>query len=346
MFRCPAGKALIVQLTRSATHRVSSADSIPCSCTARRPTCPAISTTRRGDSSRNTPTVTISWGRRFTMSATAAGAIWRGDGAKMKPTAEAPMPTASRASASEVMPQILTNRPPASSAGYGLTSGRPAGRRRRTVGRPNGRASPPPGRRCIRRRPAGRRRAASRMPDSATATTSVGHASAHPQGAIAVDLEGPQVPLVDADESGADGEGPRSSSASSCTSTSGARSSDPARSISAASSASSRAATISRTASAPMSRASHTSSGDTVKSLRSTGRSQAARAASRSTRATTEERLVGQHGQARCPTGLVLGRHPAGIEVRVEVALGGRAPLDLGDDGHAPGGATRRAGPP
>ncbi len=110
MLRCPAGKRLDrPRCTRSATQRVSSADSKPCSCTARSPICPAISTTRRGDSSRKTPTVTVSWGRRLTMSATADGAIWRGEGAKMKPTAEAPMPTASRASASEVTPQILTN---------------------------------------------------------------------------------------------------------------------------------------------------------------------------------------------------------------------------------------------
>ena len=45
------------------------------------------------------------------MSATAAGAICRGDGAKTNPTAEAPMPTASSASASVVTPQILTKSP-------------------------------------------------------------------------------------------------------------------------------------------------------------------------------------------------------------------------------------------
>src|SRR5688500_7697268 len=50
-------------------------------------------------------------GRRLTMSEAIPGAIWRGEGAKMKPTASAPMATASSASASLVVPQILTNTP-------------------------------------------------------------------------------------------------------------------------------------------------------------------------------------------------------------------------------------------
>src|SRR2546423_1521812 len=43
------------------------------------------------------------------MSRTIVGLICRGEGAKMKPTASAPMATASRASSSLVVPQILTN---------------------------------------------------------------------------------------------------------------------------------------------------------------------------------------------------------------------------------------------
>jgi uncharacterized protein (TIGR03083 family) len=45
------------------------------------------------------------------MSDARPGAIWRGEGAKMNPTASAPMATARRASASLVVPQILTNTP-------------------------------------------------------------------------------------------------------------------------------------------------------------------------------------------------------------------------------------------
>src|SRR3954468_11151592 len=65
-----------------------------------------------GRSSRKTPTVRISGGRRRVMLNTCCAAIWRGDGAKMKPTASAPMATASSASASLVVPQILTNTGP------------------------------------------------------------------------------------------------------------------------------------------------------------------------------------------------------------------------------------------
>ena len=43
------------------------------------------------------------------MSAARLAAIWRDDGANMKPTASAPMATARRASSSLVIPQILTN---------------------------------------------------------------------------------------------------------------------------------------------------------------------------------------------------------------------------------------------
>ena len=112
ILRWPAGNALMVSAGPLATHWVSSMDSTPWSWTARSPIWLAISMTRVGASSRKTPTVTVSWGRRFTMSATADGAIWRGEGAKTNPTADAPIPTASRASASVVIPQIFTNTSP------------------------------------------------------------------------------------------------------------------------------------------------------------------------------------------------------------------------------------------
>ena len=68
-----------------------------------------MATTRSGASLRNTPMVRISRGRRLTMSATLAGDTIRGDGAKTKPNASAPMATARRASSSLVVPQIFTN---------------------------------------------------------------------------------------------------------------------------------------------------------------------------------------------------------------------------------------------
>src|SRR5690606_8594946 len=68
--------------------------------------------TRSGASSRNTPTVRASAGSRRAMSRAVWGAIWRRDGAKMKPTASASMATASRASSSLVTPQIFTNTRP------------------------------------------------------------------------------------------------------------------------------------------------------------------------------------------------------------------------------------------
>ena len=68
-----------------------------------------ISTTRAGSSLRNTPTLSTSLGIRRTMSRTRSIDTWRGDGAKMNPTASAPMATASSASSSLVVPQIFTN---------------------------------------------------------------------------------------------------------------------------------------------------------------------------------------------------------------------------------------------
>ena len=104
----PAGNALIVKCTRSATYRVSAADSEPWSWAAFRPMPFVISTTLFGASSRNTPTVRISGGSLWMIRSTTCGVTWRGDGANTNPTASAPNATASSASASEVMPQIFT----------------------------------------------------------------------------------------------------------------------------------------------------------------------------------------------------------------------------------------------
>jgi len=84
-----------------------------------------------------------------------------------------------------------------------------------------------------------------------------------------------------------------------------------------------------------MRRASTTSSSDTVKSLRRTGRSQApGRRAGRPP--SREVPRIGQHREAgRTADHVVLG-HEIGRQVRIEVALGRRAALDLRDAGDAP----------
>ena len=48
-----------------------------------------------------------------------------------------------------------------------------------------------------------------------------------------------------------------------------------------------------------------------------------------------EEGLIGEHRQTGRTSGLVVGRHLSGIQCEVEIAAGGRAPLDLGDHRHA-----------
>ena len=92
-----------------ATSAACSGVSRPCNCTAFTPDLWAISMTRPGSSSRNTPTVRISGGNRRVMSNACWGAIWRGDGANTNPTASAPIATANSASSSLVIPQIFTN---------------------------------------------------------------------------------------------------------------------------------------------------------------------------------------------------------------------------------------------
>ena len=101
---------MITTGTRSRTQRLSSSDSWPWSWAARSPAWLVSSTTRSRASSRKIPTVRISGGSRFAMSAARDTARNRGDdGTKLKPTASAPMATARRASSSDVMPQTLTN---------------------------------------------------------------------------------------------------------------------------------------------------------------------------------------------------------------------------------------------
>ena len=250
---------------------------------------------------------------RLTMSATADGAIWRGDGAKTNPTAVAPMPTASRASASVVMPQILTNtrhrrrrvRPRREAS---LSRIR-AGRRRRGAGRPSGPGSPPPARPGTRPRPAAATSSAFRIPDSATATTSRGASRPRARARCAVHLEGAQVPLVHPDHGGAGPEGPLElglvvhlDQGGQCPAARPGRGSGR-------SSPSVRAATISSTASAPMIRASQTSRALTVKSLRSTGSEQADRADRRSVGAAAEE-LAGRSGPTGRPPPRFRSRRP------------------------------------
>ena len=56
---------------------------------------------------------------------------------------------------------------------------------------------------------------------------------------------------------------------------------------------------------------------------------------------------VGQHREARCAAGDVLLGHQIGLEVGIEIALGRRAALDLGDAGEParPAGPRRSRGP-
>src|SRR5437764_13784156 len=109
MARWPAAKALIVTPTRSATHRVASGDSFPCSWAPLRPTVLTTSTTRSGVSLLNTPTVITSGGMRRAMWATTLVATCRGDGANTNPRASAPRATARSASSSLVVPHTFTN---------------------------------------------------------------------------------------------------------------------------------------------------------------------------------------------------------------------------------------------
>ena len=177
------------------------------------------------------------------------------------------------------MPQILTKR---SVAHRGPDRDARPGAQLGRAGPPPAPGSRPPGWRRSRPRPAGGRRA--------VADARLGHrdhlgrdARRQRAGALVVDLERAQVALVDPDQARPRRPGRASSSSSSCTSTSAASPSCVGRGpANRRSSSSSSAAAISSTASAPMRRASTTSASCTVKSLRSTGRPEAWRAAARS----------------------------------------------------------------
>ena len=248
--------------------------------------------TRAGSSSRNTPTVRISGGRRRVMSNTCCGATWRGDGAKTKPSASAPIATANSASSSLVMPQIFTNmlveRYSSVASGTSGWFSEPASwlrQRSRPIaerGRRTSRASRRPGSRRSRRRAAARASSPPRTPDSATFTTPSGITPAMRTRPLVVDLERGEVALVDADHR-RPGRARRRRARLRRGSRRArrARARSPARAGRRARHGSSAAA-ISSTQSAPISRASATSSGDTVKSLRSTGSEHASRAACRS----------------------------------------------------------------
>src|SRR5688500_13950692 len=190
----PPGNALMTTGTRARTQRVSSADSWPCSCAARRPAWLVISTTRSRASLRKMPTVRISGGSRLAMSAARDAARKRGDdGTKLKPTASAPMATARRASSSDVMPQTLTNtrwRLSTRDPEIGDRSGGIASRHHRLADEHGVEAGlheplrvvPPPD-------------AGLGHPHHA-----LGHGGADAHGPLGVDLEGHEVPLVDPDE--------------------------------------------------------------------------------------------------------------------------------------------------
>ena len=92
------------------------------------------------------------------MRRTAWGATWRGEGANTNPMASAPRPTASRASASEVMPQIFTST---------VSPLCPGLRRAYRAHRPVPARSPT---RCPVRARTAARRSGARMSDSPTST--------------------------------------------------------------------------------------------------------------------------------------------------------------------------------
>ena len=94
----------------------------------------------------------------------------------------------------------------------------------------------------------------------------------------------------------------------------------------------SSAAAISSTQSAPMSRASTTSKGETVKSLRRTGSEHAARAAWRSATEPPKNSTSVSTDRHDAPPASYVAGHRRRVEVGVEVALRRRAALDLADD--------------
>ena len=180
-----------------------------------------------------------------------------------------------------------------------------------------------------------------RTPDSATRTTPSGIARREPGERVPVDLEGLQVAGVDADQVGARVDArarPRPRRAPRPAGS--ARSTGPAR-CSDSSAFCSSAATISSARSAPAARASQSWYEVTMKSLRSTGTSTAARTARRSSQAAAEPSLLGEHADRGGAAGRVVGGERGRVGDRGQRALAGAGPLDLGDDAHAVGAERR-----
>ena len=151
------------------------------------------------------------------MSATAAGAIWRGEGAKTNPTADGAHAHGQQGVGlggdpadldEQVVAGVLAGRAVDGRLERAHRPGPEQLGRRRPAGRPTGPGSPPPARPGTRHRPGEATSSASRIPDSATATTSAGIDPTQAQGPLAVDLEGAEVPLVHPDHPGPGAEGP------------------------------------------------------------------------------------------------------------------------------------------
>src|SRR3954451_7463669 len=162
-----------------------------------------------GNSSRKTPTVRISGGSRRVMLKTCCAAIWRGDGAKMKPTASAPMATANRASSSLVMPQILTNmvaqtyraKPWSRRINWRSATAKPTDGTRWIVGRHQ--------RLTYEDRVVAGTSQAVRVlsaPNAALGHTNdvCGNRCGHPHRPLVIDLERDEIALIDADDRGVD----------------------------------------------------------------------------------------------------------------------------------------------
>ena len=137
----------------------------------------------------------------------------------------------------------------------------------------------------------------------------------------------------------------RSASSSVCTSTSAVMPSDSTRSSSESSTFCSSAATISSTRSAPCARASCTWYGLTMKSLRSTGTSTAARTASRSASEPPNRRSSVSTLITRAPAGGVLLGQLGRVGDGGQRPAGRAGPLDLGDHPDARARAARPARP-
>ena len=127
----------------------------------------------------------------------------------------------------------------------------------------------------------------------------------------------------------------RSISASLCTSTSTSMPRSSAAASISCITPSSSAATMIRMASAPMARASATCQGSTMKSLRSTGRSQAARAAIEIVFVALEIGRVGEHREAGRAAGLIGAGMVCRVKISPDQPFGWRSFLDFSDQREA-----------